>query len=160
MQTSNTEINNRKEYRMDYVEEVKAIIRISSGARDFISKANWAGYRSVKEDFIGLHLQKGDCTVILTVLASRGPDTIWCLSMASKGSPTVHLINEGKVTFDEGHERHSPKRSKYITDKQNRTFYLEQGRRVYLDGKPDVGAKVPAAPYYAEDDDDDDDDDD
>jgi hypothetical protein len=35
--------------------------------------------------------------------------------------------------------------SKYITDEQNRTFYYEQGRRVYLDGKPDIGATAPSA---------------
>jgi rubrerythrin len=31
--------------------------------------------------------------------------------------------------------------SKYVTDVQNRTFYYENGRRVYLDGNPDVVAK-------------------
>jgi len=81
------------------VKEVKDIIRKSSGARDFVARANRAGFRTIKEDFIGLYLQKEDCTVILAVLPSHGPDTIWCLSMASKGSETVNLIDEGKITF-------------------------------------------------------------
>src|ERR1017187_5607880 len=81
------------------VEEVKDIIRKASGARDFVSRANQAGFRAIKEDFIGLWLQKGDCTLILAVLPSHGPDSIWCLSMASKGSDTVNLIDEGKMTF-------------------------------------------------------------
>jgi hypothetical protein len=63
-------------------------------------RANQAGFRAIKEDFIGLYLEKGDCTLILAVLPSHGPDTIWCLSMiATKGSGVVNLVNEGKVTF-------------------------------------------------------------
>ena len=81
------------------VEEVKDIIRKASGARDFVSRANGRGFRAIKEDFVGLWLQKGDCTLILAVLPNRGPDSIWCLSMASKGSDTVNLIDEGKITF-------------------------------------------------------------
>jgi hypothetical protein len=84
---------------MNNVEEVKSIIRTSNGARDFVSRANQAGWQKFKEDFIGLYLQKGDCTLILAVLPSHGPDSIWCLSMASKGSDTVNLIDEGKTTF-------------------------------------------------------------
>jgi hypothetical protein len=84
---------------MNYVEEIKDIIRKSSGARDFVSRAYQSGWQKFKEDFIGLYLQKGDCTVILAVLPSHGPDLIWCLSMASKGSDTVNLIDEGKLTF-------------------------------------------------------------
>ncbi len=84
---------------MNHVEEVKDIIRKASGARDFVSRANQAGWQKFKEDFIGLYLQKGDCTLILAVLPSHGPDTIWCLSMAPKGSGTTNLIDEGKNTF-------------------------------------------------------------
>ena len=36
--------------------------------------------------------------------------------------------------------------SKYLTDVQNRTFHYENGQRVYLDGKPDVGASVSTSP--------------
>lgn len=34
--------------------------------------------------------------------------------------------------------------SKYFTDIHDRTYYLEVGRRVYLDGKPDIGASLHA----------------
>lgn len=85
---------------MSIVEEVKETIRNASGALDFVSRAKQAGFRAIKEDFIGLYLQKGDCTLILAVLPSRGLDSIWCLSMIeNKGAEIVNLINEGKITF-------------------------------------------------------------
>jgi hypothetical protein len=82
------------------VGQIKGIIRESTGAADFVSKVEQAGFRRVKEDFVGLYLQKGDCTLIVNVLASRGSDRIWCLSMiASKTSEIVNLIDEGETSF-------------------------------------------------------------
>jgi len=82
------------------VEEVKEMLRNASGALDFVARAKQAGFRAIKEDFIGLWLEKGDCTLILAVLPSHGPDSIWCLSMIeNKGAEIVNLINEGKITF-------------------------------------------------------------
>ena len=82
------------------VAEVKAVLRAASGALNFVARAKQAGFRAVKEDFIGLYLQKGECTLILAVLPSRGPDSIWCLSMIeNKGAEIVNLVNEGKFTF-------------------------------------------------------------
>lgn len=82
------------------VAEVKAMLRAASGALNFVARTKQAGFRAVKEDFIGLYLQKGDCTLILTVLPSHGPDSIWCLSMIeNKGAEIVNLVNEGKLTF-------------------------------------------------------------
>lgn len=45
------------------VAEVKDMLRAASGALDFIARAKRAGFHAVKEDFIGLHLQKGECTL-------------------------------------------------------------------------------------------------
>ena len=82
------------------VEVIKDLLRRISGARDFIQKAQAVGFRFVKEDQIGLILAKGECTLILCVLPSRGPDSIWCLSLfEKKGSPTVNLVDEGKLQF-------------------------------------------------------------
>jgi hypothetical protein len=82
------------------VEEVKDMLRKASGAQDFVAKANRFGFRAAKEDFMGLWLEKGDCTLILAVLPSHGSDLIWCLSMIeSKDAEIVNLVNEGKLTF-------------------------------------------------------------
>jgi hypothetical protein len=77
---------------------VKRVLREANGARDFVRRAEKAGFRFVKEDHIGLILAKGECKLILSVLPSRGPDTIWCLSLSEKkGSPIVNVIDEGKL---------------------------------------------------------------
>jgi hypothetical protein len=82
---------------MDYVEEAKNLIRNSRGALDFYSRAIEAGWKKLKEDFIGMYLQKGDATLIFGVLPSRGPDTIWTAMMTTKDTGTVKLISEGKI---------------------------------------------------------------
>ncbi len=79
------------------IDEAKAIIRKASGARDFLSRATQAGWRKIKEDFIGIYLQKGDATLIFGVLPSHGPDTIWNAMMTTKDTGTVHLITEGRI---------------------------------------------------------------
>ena len=82
------------------VAEVKDMLRNAAGARDFVAKAQRAGFGTVKEDFLGLHLSRGDCNLILVILASRGPDSIWALSMTTgKGSGIVNLVDEGRLTF-------------------------------------------------------------
>ena len=82
------------------VDDVKDILIKASGAREFVIKINSIGFRVVKEDFTGLHMQKGDTNLILSVLPSRGPDLIWCLSMIpTKGSGIVNLVDEGRRTF-------------------------------------------------------------
>lgn len=81
------------------VAEVKHMLRNASGARDFVIKANQAGFRKVREDFSGLYMKRGECALGITVIASRGPDSIWCLSIANKGSGIVNLVDEGKFTF-------------------------------------------------------------
>jgi hypothetical protein len=78
------------------VEEAKDIIRNSSGAHDFLSRATQAGWSKIKEDFIGIYLKKGDATLIFGVLPSHGPDTIWTAMMTTKDTGTVYLITEGK----------------------------------------------------------------
>lgn len=85
---------------MSVVAEVKDMLRNASGARDFVARANRAGFFKVKEDWSGLHMNRGECHLILSVLGSRGPDSIWCLSMiANKSSETVNLVDEGKLSF-------------------------------------------------------------
>lgn len=81
------------------VEEVKDIIRQSSGAKDFLSRATQAGWKKIKEDFIGIYLQKGDATLIFGVLPSHGSDTIWNAMMMTKDTGTVYLITEGKIVI-------------------------------------------------------------
>jgi len=81
------------------IEEVKQMLSRADGARDFVARAQRAGFQIVKEDWSGLHLSRGDCNLILFVLESRGPDSIWSLSMiASKGTGIVTLVDEGRVT--------------------------------------------------------------
>jgi hypothetical protein len=71
------------------LDEVKDIIRQTSGARDFIAKANRVGYCVLKEDWMGLQMRRGDDWLMLTVLPSYGPDTIWCLSVTPTGLDNV-----------------------------------------------------------------------
>ena len=84
---------------INLVDEVKDIIRKASGAHDFLARVTQAGWRKIKEDFIGIYMQKGDATVIFGVLPSHGPDTIWTAMMTTKATGTVYLITEGKIVF-------------------------------------------------------------
>jgi hypothetical protein len=81
------------------VEEAKALIRNSRGARDFHSRATQAGWSKIKEDFIGIYLKKGDATLIFGVLPSHGPDTIWNAMMTTTDTGTVYLISEGNIVI-------------------------------------------------------------
>ena len=79
------------------IDEAKDIVRNSKGANDLLARATQAGWSKVKEDFIGIYLQKGDGTLIFGVLPSQGPDTVWNAMMTTKESETVHLVTEGKI---------------------------------------------------------------
>jgi hypothetical protein len=46
-------------HQMDYVEEVKNIIRMTIRARAFVSRANGNAWRTLKQDFIELYLAEG-----------------------------------------------------------------------------------------------------
>jgi hypothetical protein len=87
----------RPEPTLNHVEEAKDIIRNSSGAHNFLSRATQAGWVKIKEDFIGIYLKKGDATLIFGVLPSKGPDTIWNAMMTTKDTGTIYLISEGKI---------------------------------------------------------------
>ena len=76
-----------------------SLIRETKGAREFVAKAQQAGFSLIKEDFSGLYMTIEDCTLVLAVLPSRSPDAIWTLSIASKSSDTVCLIDEGRANF-------------------------------------------------------------
>jgi hypothetical protein len=82
------------------VDDVKGIIRNANGAMDFVMKAKMFGFRPSKEDFFGEYrLTKDDCTLIVALSPSGGPDRIWSLSLALKGSDMVNLIRDGRNAF-------------------------------------------------------------
>lgn len=82
---------------MNLIEEAKEITRKAAGATDFLSRITRAGWCKIKEDFIGIYLQKEGATLIFGVLPSKRPDTIWNSMMTTKDSGTVYLITEGKI---------------------------------------------------------------
>jgi hypothetical protein len=78
--------------------EIKDMIRNTKGARDFIAAANRAGFATIGQDASGLFLKRGDHILGIVVLPSRGPDSIWTLSITT-GKELINLIDEGKITF-------------------------------------------------------------
>ena len=78
---------------------VKKLIRRSGGAREFVDLALQSGFVVESEDALGLCMVGHDCRLILGVLASRGPDSIWNLQHKGGGKPVVALVCEGRRTF-------------------------------------------------------------
>jgi ankyrin repeat protein len=78
---------------------VKNLIRRSGGAKEFVNLASQSGFAVEREDALGLWMVGHDCSLVLGVLASRGPDSLWSLQHKGSGKPNVGLIREGRRTF-------------------------------------------------------------
>ena len=83
------------------IDEVKRMLRKSSGARDFLRKSQRAGFSVVEESAIGLVIKRNDCHVIFAVIPEYGEDKIRRLSMQEKGGQALHLIEDGEYKFDD-----------------------------------------------------------
>ena len=83
------------------VDEIKRTLLESSGARDFLSRSQRAGFSAVEETGIGMVIKRDDCLVIFAVVPKYGEDKIRRLSMQEKGGQAIHLIEDGEFMFDD-----------------------------------------------------------
>lgn len=81
------------------VDDVKRMLRASSGARDFLSRSQRAGFSVAEETGIGLVIRRNDCHVIFAVIPSHGEDKIRRLALQEKGGQAIHLIEDGEFKF-------------------------------------------------------------
>jgi hypothetical protein len=82
------------------LELIKQLLLRARGVQEFVHQADKEGFRLVDHSPTHSIYVKGECTLVMGVLASKGPDTIWFLSLIEhKGAPIVNLVDEGKLMF-------------------------------------------------------------
>ena len=86
---------------MSDTKRVKEIIRQSNGARDFLRRAQAAGFVLKSEDpVVGVTMRGTNSVFIFDVRPSYGHDTIFGLSI-NEGGQTVSLIDQARIKFEE-----------------------------------------------------------
>ena len=78
---------------------IKTMLKESSGALDFVKRAKEAGFRVTEVAAYGTTIEGFDCMLMMSVLASKGKDKIWCLTVKKGNDPSINLIDEGSFRF-------------------------------------------------------------
>lgn len=73
------------------------ILRHAKGAREFLRIATANGFHVESEDSFGLKLAGPNSVLIFTVLASKGADEIFTLSIKEGEQSVQTLVNNGKL---------------------------------------------------------------
>jgi hypothetical protein len=84
-----------KTKRSSDVDEVKQILRESSGARDFLLRSLLAGFIIEEESAFGLLMARRSCRVIF----NQQRDKIGTLTMKEAGKEEVCLVESGESKF-------------------------------------------------------------
>lgn len=78
-------------------DRVELMLRHAAGAREFLRLATQNGFSVQSEDNFGLRLAGPSSELIFTVLASRGEDEIFTLSIKEGNEPVQTLVDEGRL---------------------------------------------------------------
>jgi hypothetical protein len=77
------------------LDDLKRMLRESSGARDFLNRSQRAGFSVEQETPLGLVMKRKDCRVMFM----SQQDKISRLALKEQGEEVLHLIEDGEFKF-------------------------------------------------------------